>query len=549
MKSKLTLVLACMLFLSVLAVPGLADDVEQDWRPRVIITTDGEYDDQCSMIRLIMYSDVLDIEALILGSAECHWKGDGEHTQREIEPHFKGSDAGDTAGDLYEYRYQNGDKNNNWLRTMILEDYGEVWPNLRVHSPAYPTPGDLFATLYFGNIEFEGDVRFETEGSNKIVECMLDDDPRPLIICSWGGFNTVARAFISVEERYKDTDEWDEVYNKIIGKVIIAGHGQDYTWDDHMDLWRDDLVQASGGGTWNYFMTRDYAEYLDGEFWLNNIKYGHGPLMADFYTFGDGLHHDGEYEDLDYTPAAKVGISDELPYGYQHGEARDLTTYHMYGHNRVAQNNVDRYHFITEGDSGSYVWAIPLGPNAMNNQAGSIAEAMADLQYGTWGGRLALQEGTNSYTNVTGDYDPLLGIVSRAYNGSRYNDDMLNDLATRADWCVTPKYEDANHRPSVTVEERRVTAAPGQVLNLKCEVSDPDGDELVINWFQYQEAGTYGRQFVLPDPSDAAIRFAVPTDAADGDIIVMQVEVKDNGEHPLVDYAQVIITVSAPAAE
>ena len=70
MKSKLSLVLACMLFLSVLAVPGLAEDVEQDWRPRVIITTDGEYDDQCSMIRLIMYSDVLDIEALIMGSAD-----------------------------------------------------------------------------------------------------------------------------------------------------------------------------------------------------------------------------------------------------------------------------------------------------------------------------------------------------------------------------------------------------------------------------------------------------------------------------------------------
>ena len=94
--------------------------------------------------------------------------------------------------------------------------------------------------------------------------------------------------------------------------------------------------------------------------------------------------------------------------------------------------------------------------------------------------------------------------------------------------------------------ERRITAAPGEKLSLTCEYSDPDGDELTVNWYQYQEAGTYARQFVLPDPSADTVNFAVPPDAVDGDEIVMMVEVKDNGEHPLVDYAQVIITVEAP---
>lgn len=549
MKSKLALALVLALVVSMLALPaGIAEET-QDWRPRIIVTTDGEYDDQCSMIRLLMYADDLDIEGLILGSAECHWSGDGVHTQREIQPHFKGSDAGDTAGDLYTYRYQNGTKNDNWLRTMIVEDYGEVWYNLHTHSPNYPTPGELFAKVYFGNVEFEGDMRFETEGSNRIVECILDDDPRPLIICSWGGFNTVARALLSIEEQYKGTEQWEEIYAKVIGKVIISGHGQDYTWDDYASVSWPDLVCASGGGTWNYFMTQDYAEYLDADFWINNIKFNHGPLMADFYLFGDGQHHEGEYENLDTTPAAKVGVSDELPYGMQHGEIRDFSTYHFYGHNRVQQFGIQRYDFITEGDSGSYVWALTLGPNAINTQAATLEEALADLKYGCWGGRIALKEGTTTYGNLTGDYDPLTGNVSSSYNAGRYNDDMLNDLATRADWCVTPKYEDANHRPSVTVAERKLTVSPGQKVTLTCEATDPDGDELTLNWFQYQEAGTYARQFVLPDPSEATISFAVPRDAVDGDVIVLQVEAKDHGEHPLTAYAQVILTVSAPAAE
>ena len=88
MKRILATLLALTLVLA-LALPALAEE-EQDMRPRIIITTDGEYDDQCSFLRLIMYSDVIDIDGLIYSAAECHWKGDGEHTQKEIVPHFKG---------------------------------------------------------------------------------------------------------------------------------------------------------------------------------------------------------------------------------------------------------------------------------------------------------------------------------------------------------------------------------------------------------------------------------------------------------------------------
>ena len=62
-----------------------------------------------------------------------------------------------------------------------------------------------------GNIQFEGDYREPTEGSDYIVEILLDDDMRDLYLQAWGGTNTIARALLSIEETYKDTDQWEEI--------------------------------------------------------------------------------------------------------------------------------------------------------------------------------------------------------------------------------------------------------------------------------------------------------------------------------------------------
>lgn len=77
-------------------------------------------------------------------------------------------------------------------------------------------------------MQFEGDVREDTDGSNLIKEAILDDDERSLYILSWGGFNTVARALLSIYEEYSGTDQWDEIYQKVCDKVLISGNGQDF---------------------------------------------------------------------------------------------------------------------------------------------------------------------------------------------------------------------------------------------------------------------------------------------------------------------------------
>ena len=52
-----------------------------DGRPRVIVTSDGEIDDQCSMVRFLLCANEWDIEAIISSSSQYHahghrWGGD-----------------------------------------------------------------------------------------------------------------------------------------------------------------------------------------------------------------------------------------------------------------------------------------------------------------------------------------------------------------------------------------------------------------------------------------------------------------------------------------
>lgn len=58
---KMTTILCCIVFLFVSMLSAVA---RQQEKPRVIVTTDGEIDDQSSMIRFLMYSSDYDVESL-----------------------------------------------------------------------------------------------------------------------------------------------------------------------------------------------------------------------------------------------------------------------------------------------------------------------------------------------------------------------------------------------------------------------------------------------------------------------------------------------------
>ncbi|WP_373331537.1 DUF1593 domain-containing protein [Salmonirosea aquatica] len=142
-------------------------------KTRVIVTSDGEIDDECSLVRFLLYANEWDIEGIITSSSQYHWHGH----------HWAGDD---------------------WIDPS-LDAYAKVYPNLVKHDKGYPTPEYLRAHTFLGNVETEGEMDSITAGSQHIVKVLLDEsDNRPVWLQAWGGTNTIARALKTIEEQHPD---------------------------------------------------------------------------------------------------------------------------------------------------------------------------------------------------------------------------------------------------------------------------------------------------------------------------------------------------------
>jgi hypothetical protein len=137
-------------------------------KPRLLVLTDigNEPDDQMSMVRLLMYSNELDIEGLVATTST--W-------QRErVQPET--------------------------IRRVIAA-YGEVQPNLLKHAPGWPEPKQLAARVSPGQPAFGmaavGPDK-SSPGAKALIAAADREDPRPLWITVWGGANTLAQALLQV---------------------------------------------------------------------------------------------------------------------------------------------------------------------------------------------------------------------------------------------------------------------------------------------------------------------------------------------------------------
>lgn len=499
------------------AVAETAEAPAEDTRPRTVITTDLECDDMASLLHLLLYSNDIDIAGILVSASCHHWVGDGEHTISEI----MGTDQEYNSGaDAKQWRPMEV----NWIYDLLDNEYAEVYPNLIKHDSRYLSPEELTERTKIGNIEFEGDYREPTEGSDYLKEILLDDDMRTLYVQAWGGTNTVARALLSIEEEYKNTEEWDAVYQKVCDKLSLISFGdQDNAYENYIAVnWPDARRMYCVTSGIGYFTslnaTVPYREYFKPEWMSENIKFDHGALMEKYPLFGDGTYYEGENPDS------------------QFGDLATLSMENCWLHS--LDGVVGQYEFISEGDSPCWMYLIPVGLRGLENS-----------EYGSWGGRMT----NEAVASAIKEYDPTTGELSGGYSVHRWFPAFMNDWAARADWCVAENYEDANHQPEVTAECLDFEVAAGDVIELNGSATDPDGDELSYNWFVYDEASKYsGENLAGLDVwahGSASTSFTVPADAAVGDYFNIVLEVTDNGAPSLTRYAQAIVTVNAAAEE
>ena len=473
-------------------------------KPRTIVTTDGEIDDIDSFIRMLLYANEFTIEGLVYSSSMWHYKGDGNGTKFISEM--------DMTKKMYGEKTDLRWPGTTWMEEL-LNDYDQIYPNLTKHADGYPTADYLRGLVRVGNIDFEGEMKKITPGSEFIKKKLLDDDPSPIYLQVWGGTNTIARALKSIEEEYKGKGNWTAVYDKVCSKTVIyAILDQDATYKNYIaPNWPDLKIFYNSNQFWCFAYPWKKAvpetqHYLfEGDFMGKEIIQNHGPLLKNYYSYGDGQKQEGDDEHIHGDPNKISG-----------GQWGDF----------------GKYDFISEGDSPAYLHLIAVGLDNIEHP-----------EWGGWGGRLVQsKEHPNRWEDGESavDYNPFTKEMDATYPQIRWIAAIQNDFAARADWCILD-YANANHAPTVSVHSpKEISAKAGDRLTLKIDASDPDGDELKINFWVYKEVGSYSGEAHIDQKNNSA-EVTLP-DNEKGELHIIA-EVEDNGVHPMTRYARFVIDV------
>ncbi len=444
-------------------------------KPRVLVTSDAEIDDQCSLVRFLLYANEWDIEGIISSSSQYHahdhnWAGD------------------------------------DWMEPY-LDAYTEVYPNLVKHDPRYPDPDFLKSRALLGNVKTEGEMEEVTPGSQRIVKVLLDEsDSRPIWIQAWGGTNTIARALKTIEKKHPEKMEqvakkirfffiWeqDETYQSYIrphwGKYEIPTIISDQFLAFAYDKQRREIPQ-------------EMEAYFSAEWMNHNILQNHGPLL-DLYK----AHDNGRFRSEGDSPA----FLHTIPTGLRSIEAPD---WGGWGGRfvRVRENT----------------WLDPVPEEGYEYPQGRWYTGSA------WG-RNRLQEGIPNDKELTAYFKPQW----------RWIDEIQNDFAARADWCVK-SFEEANHPPVVKLNHPLdLKVRCGDRVELSARgTTDLDGDALRYRWWPYQEAGSYDGNVEIKRSDNIDATLFVPSDARPGQTIHIICEVTDNGIPPLTRYQRVVMTIT-----
>jgi hypothetical protein len=193
------------------------------------------------------------------------------------------------------------------------------------------------------------------------------------------------------------------------------------------------------------------------------------------------------------------------------------------------------YTIVKEGDTMTFMHLIPNGLHDIYHP-----------EWGCWSGRYNLNKELN--IRWCDQQDTWDDTTNRDNTLKRWADHIQNDFRARADWCVSSRFENANHEPmpclqgDLSQKVIHIDVPVGLDFSLSAKGStDPDGDNLSFQWFYYPEAGTYhGNVKIVGQTSENCV-IHIPSDAL-GKTIHIILQVTDDGEPPLTRYRRVVLT-------
>lgn len=243
---RLSIVLVAALAQAMPSSPGTGGALDGT-RPRVVVSTDvggTDPDDFQSLVHLLLYADVIDIEGLISSPF-------GPGRKRHI--------------------------------LEVIDAYERDYPRLVRHSSRYPAADTLRRMAMQGETEvapFAG-VRRTTEGSDWIVQRARADDGRPLHVLVWGGLEDLAQALSDAPDILpKLRVYWIGGPNK-----KWSPDAYQYIASHHPGLW---IIEANATYR-GWFVGGDQADEWGNEMFVARHVAGHGALGDYFATQLQGV--------------------------------------------------------------------------------------------------------------------------------------------------------------------------------------------------------------------------------------------------------------------
>ena len=235
--------------LLLLALPMMTWAAKEELKPRLVVCTDiapadVEPDDMESMVRLMSYADLFEIEALITSvgwNCDPYPKEWAQYLQRVIEAYRK---------DVPKLMKRSG-------QTTFLPNSEEekcqfigYWP-----SADYIKSRAVMGSER-GGIKVIGEGN-DSPGSELLIRLADEDDPRPIYVAAWGGANTLAQAIWRVKQT-RSAEELKRFVRKfrlytITDQDMQYNMRMDRAYSSHMWLrqeFKDDLQFIWDEGTW-----------------------------------------------------------------------------------------------------------------------------------------------------------------------------------------------------------------------------------------------------------------------------------------------------------
>lgn len=235
-RSFATGMMGCLAILGVAPMAMAGSDALSGNRFRVLVSTDvggTDPDDFQSMVHLLVYADLFDLEGLV---SSPYGPGRKEHI------------------------------------LQVVDAYEKDYPKLRSYSTNYPTPDALRAISKQGATgkPDQSGVGAATEGSEWIVQCARRDDPRPLHVLVWGGIEDLAQAL------HDAPDILPKLRVYFIGgpnkKWSVDAY--DYVEQNHPKLW---MIEANASYRGWFTGGNQSGEWGNEDFVSTHIA-GHGTL-------------------------------------------------------------------------------------------------------------------------------------------------------------------------------------------------------------------------------------------------------------------------------